>query len=95
MLVASHSLPTPIVDICLQFPRNHGRNALLQPDISIQCIVSLLIQEELPATPKPGIWLTVSVKIRCRIEATVLVVKVKHAALSNIEEEPCVDAAPV
>lgn len=95
LLVASHGLPTPVVDVRLQFPCNHSRNSLLQPDIPIQCIVSLLVEEELPTTPQPSIWLAISVKVRRRIEATVSVVKVKHATFSDIEEEPGVDAAPV
>ena len=33
--ITSHGLPTAIIDIRLQFPRNHGRNTLLQPHISI------------------------------------------------------------
>lgn len=94
-MLLSHRLPTPIVDIRLQFSRNHGRNTLLHPDISIQCIVSFLVEEKLPASSKASIWLTVSVKIWRRIEATVPVVKVKHAAFPDIEEEPRIHSAPV
>ena len=95
LFFASHSLPTSIVDIRLQFSCNHGWNTLLQPDISIQCIISLLIEEQLSATPEPGIWLTVSIKVRRRVEAAVSVVKVKYAAFSDVEEEPRIDAASV
>ena len=94
-MVPLHGLPTPIVDVRLQFSRNHRRNTLLQPDTSIQCIVSLLIQKKLSATPKSRIRLPVSVKVRRGIEATVPMMKVKHAAFTDIEEESRIDAASV
>ena len=94
-MLASHGLPTPVVDIRLQFSCNHGRDTLLQPDIPIQSIISFVVEKELPATPQSGIGFPISVEIRREIEAAIPVVKVKYAALPNIEEEPCIDATPV
>lgn len=95
ILVASHGLPTAIIDVRLQFSGNHGWDTLLQPDISVQSVVSLLVEEELPATSKSRIGLPIPIEVRRRIETTVSVVEVKYAALADIEEEPCIDATPV
>ena len=91
----SHSLPSTIVDIRLQFPRNRSRGSLLQPNIPVQCIVPLLIKEKLSPSSKSRVRLAVFVQIGRRVEAAVLVVQVEHAAFADVEEETCVDAASV
>ena len=93
--MTSQRLPPTIVDVRLQFTGNHGRYALLQPYIPVQGIVPLLIQEKLPASPQAGIRFAVFIQIRSRIETAIVVVQVQYAALSDIQEEPCVDTTSV
>ena len=91
----SHSLPSTIIDIRFQFPRNHSRNTLLQPHVPIQSIIPLLIQEELSSSPQAGIRFAVFVQVGGRIEAAVLVVQVKYAAFADIQEEAGVNTATI
>lgn len=45
------SLPSSIVDVSLQLPRNHRRDPLAQPHVAEEGIVPLLGQGQLPAAP--------------------------------------------
>ena len=88
-----HSLPPTIIDIRLQFPRNHGRYALPQPHVPVKRIISLLIQKKLSSSSQSSVRLAKFVEIWCWIEAAVLVMEVEDAAFADVEEEPGVDSA--
>ena len=89
----SKALPAAIVDLRFQFPRYHRWNPLLQPDVSVKSIISLLIEEKLSSTSHASVRLTVFVKVRSDIEASILVVKEKDTAFANDKEKTCIDAA--
>ena len=92
---SSHRLPSTIIDIRLQFSCNHGRNALLQPHVPVQRVVTFLIEEELSSSSEAGVRLPKLVEVRCRIEAAVLIVKVEDAAFADNEKQARINPTSV
>jgi len=82
----SQSFPASRVDLRLQLPRHRRRNAITQPDIPIQLIVSLLIQKQLFLPPEPQIRLPIAIQIRRREPAAIAVVQHQDSTLPDIEE---------
>lgn len=82
-----NSLPAPIINIHFQLPTNNTRHAMTQPNRSEQCIISLLIQEELSTMSQSRIYLSIFINIRSYHPGTTCAVEVKDAAFTYIEEE--------
>jgi hypothetical protein len=78
------TLPTPIIYIPFQPPRNQALHTALKPDLPQQRIVPLLIKEQLVVTTQPGVNLAVLIEVRSDVPRTVVEVEEENHAFADM-----------
>lgn len=88
-------LPTSSVHITFQSSRNDTRNTVVEPCLSEQLVISLLVEEQLMVAAQSRVDFAVAVQIRRMVPATMAVVQEQDHALANVDEYANAAAAPV
>jgi hypothetical protein len=91
----SKRLPTPIIRISLQASSNCTRNPMIQPNLPIQLIISLLIQEKLMMSSERRIRFPMFIEIRRMHPRSILTIEEDDHAFANIDEKTYCTAASV
>jgi hypothetical protein len=68
---------------------------MVEPCLSEQLVISLLVEEELMVATKSRVNLTVAVQIRRMVPTTMAVVQEQNHALANVDKYANTAAAPV
>ena len=89
------SLPPTVVDVSLQFPADHGRDAVLQPDGTKESVVALLVEKELPVSAQARVDFAVLVEVGRVRPAAIVAVQIENGAFANVDEETDVNATSV
>jgi hypothetical protein len=90
-----HTLPSSIVNLAFQPPRNQTLYATLEPYFPQQCIVPPLVEEQLVMASQRWIYLTVLVQVRRDGPGTVVEVEEEDHTLADVYEESNLAATSV
>lgn len=89
------ALPPPIIHIALESPGNQALDAAVEPDLSEQSIVALLVEEELVVAAQGGVDFAVLVEVRRHVPCAVVEVEEENHALADVDEKTDLAAASV
>ena len=81
------ALPPAVVDVALESTCNQALNATLEPHLPQQCVISLLIQEQLVVSAQCWIHFTMLVEIRSNCPGAVIQVEEENHAFANMDKE--------
>jgi hypothetical protein len=87
------TLPSPIIHVTLQPPRNQALHTAFEPDLPQQGVVPLLIEEELMVPSERRVDLAVFIEVGCDGPGAVVEVQEEHHALADVNEEADLAAA--
>lgn len=90
-----HRLPAAVVDVGVETSGDKAGNAVLQPHVAVQPVVSFLTQGQLSSMAETRISLAELVQVWRRVPRAPAVVQVQDHAFSNVKKQSYITPAAV